>query len=630
MRATLGAFAVLGVASVLVLAGCGGGSSPVTPDTGTEPAVTDTATDIAPTGAATGGVYRIGVEESFNFTDAFDPTGEYNLDAFSLYSSLLVRTLLGYRHVAGTAGSELIPDLASALPEITSDGLTWTFTLRSGVRFGPPVGREITSKDVLYAFERIGTPSLGAQYGFYYDVIDGMAAFRNGKAKTITGITTPDDRTIVFELTQPTGDFGYRIALPAAGPIPEEVARCFTKAGDYGRFVIASGPYMIEGSDALDMTSCKTMEPISGFDPETSLSLVRNPEYDPATDNPEARQSLPDSFLLTIDSNGADVFAKLAAGELEGEWASVPPKVLKEYSQSEDLQDRLKINDADAIAFVFLNLTQPPFDDIHVRKAVNLVMDKRGLQLAWGGELAGSIATHMFPNSITGDENVDFDPYPSDGSSGDLEAAKAEMAQSKYDGDGDGSCDASACSSVLDVSVSAGTPSRMAPVVVQALGKIGISVKTRNFGDPFTILQTPSKNIPMSNLPTWARDYPNASTFAFLFDGRRIVPEGNVNLSLVGITPAIAKQAGVEGSVTGIPNVDAKLDACMALIGPDQVSCWAALDRTLMEDVVPWVPYLSRTNVDVLGPAVAQYSYDQFSTAVGYAHVAVDPAKQSG
>jgi len=624
------------VGALLTAAGCGGGSQATdtestqsVADVSTQP-VTDVSTDAVAPAVARGGVYRIGVEGSFNFSDAFDPTGEYSLDAFSLYSSLLVRTLLGYRHVAGTAGSELVPDLAQALPKVSADGLTWTFTLKDGIKFGPPLDREITSQDVLYAFERIGTPSLGAQYGFYYDVIKGMSAYRDGKAKTISGIATPDDRTIVFTLTQPTGDFGYRIALPAAGPIPEEVAGCFKKAGDYGRYLVASGPYMIEGSENLDPASCNTMKPISGFDPETAMSLVRNPDYDPATDNPEARQSLPDGFRLTIDSNGADIFAKLAAGELEGEWASAPPKILKEYSESTDKSDRLKINDADAIAYVTLNLTQPPFDDIHVRKAVNLVMDKRGLQLAWGGALAGAIATHMFPDSITGDENVDFDPYPSEDSAGDVAAAKAEMAKSGYDTDGDGICDKPACNGVIDLSTGAGTPTRLGPVVQQSLAKIGIDVKVKNEADPFTTLQTPSKDIPMSHLPTWGKDYPNASTFAFIFDSRRIMPEGNVNLSLVGITPAIAREVKVDGTVDGVPSVDSKLDACMALVGPPQVSCWAALDRTLMEDVVPWVPYLARTNVDVLGPAVTQYAYDQFSTTTGYAHVAVDPAEQSG
>ena len=105
----------------------------------------------------------------------------------------------------------------------------------------------MTSEDVAFAFERIGTESLVAQYGFYYTVIEGMTEFTEAgglekKGNKISGIETPDPKTISITLTEPTGDFLYRLAMPAAGPIPEEVAGCFTRAGEYGRYVISSGP----------------------------------------------------------------------------------------------------------------------------------------------------------------------------------------------------------------------------------------------------------------------------------------------------------------------------------------------------------------------------------------------------
>src|SRR5205085_491284 len=113
--------------------------------------------------------------------------------------------------------------------------------------------RAITSKDVEYAFRRIDSKALVAQYGFYYDgTIVGMNGPQATTPADISGIDTPDDKTIIFHLQQPTGDFLYRLAMPAAAPIPEEVGKCFTKAGDYGRDVISSGPYMIEGADKVD------------------------------------------------------------------------------------------------------------------------------------------------------------------------------------------------------------------------------------------------------------------------------------------------------------------------------------------------------------------------------------------
>ena len=84
-----------------------------------------------------------------------------------------------------------------------------------------------------------GTKTVAAQYGFYYDAIKGMTAFKDGKSKVIAGIKTPDLKTISFTLTKPTGDFRYRLSMPAAGPQPQEVSGCFTLPNQYGRFVIS-------------------------------------------------------------------------------------------------------------------------------------------------------------------------------------------------------------------------------------------------------------------------------------------------------------------------------------------------------------------------------------------------------
>ncbi len=76
-----------------------------------------------------------------------------------------------------------MPDLATEVPEPSADGLTYTFTLKDGVTFGPPVNREITSQDILYSFERIGTPSVAAQYAFYYNVDRGHGGLRRGQGQ---------------------------------------------------------------------------------------------------------------------------------------------------------------------------------------------------------------------------------------------------------------------------------------------------------------------------------------------------------------------------------------------------------------------------------------------------------------
>lgn len=639
LRALLGA---LGAALVVAAAACGGaGDEAAAPAQEPAPAVTragavetgggaETGEAVTTGGeAAPGGVYRVDWEASFNFTNGFDPTGEYLGEAFGIYSSLLVRTLVGYRHTAGPAGNELVPDLATDLGEVSPDGLTYAFTLKDGIRFGPPLSREITSRDIEYAFERIGTPSLVAQYGLYYDVIEGMAEFRDGTAQDISGIETPDEKTIVFRLTEPTGDFVYRLGMPATGAMPEEVAGCFDGAGTYGRYIISSGPYMFEGSEALDATNCETLDPIAGFDAETEMTLVRNPDYDPATDTPEARESLVDRFEFRVNTNNDDIFDRVKAGEIDDEIATEPAKVLKEYSESDELSPMLHTNLGDRTWYITMNLTQPPFDDIHVRKAVNLVLDKVALRVAWGGPLTGEIATHIVPDPIFADELKSYDPYPSSEYRGDIEAAMAEIAQSKYDTDGDGVCDAPECKDVLHITGDTESRVGMIPVIEDGLGKIGITLETRSLGDSYTAIQDASRNVPISSQPGWGKDYADASTFfAYLFDGRTILPTGNSNYSLVGLTPEKAHEIGATGSVEGVPSVDADLDACKILAGDERRACYEDLDRKLMEEVVPWVPYLWSTTIQITGPAVTKWDYDQFSGTIAYAHVAVDPSKQ--
>jgi peptide/nickel transport system substrate-binding protein len=584
-----------------------------------------------------GGILRQEAPE-FAFTSGLDPTGEYLSTSFMIFSGLLARNLVTYRHVAGDAGNELVPDLATDMPEISEDGLTYTFTIKDGVMFGPPVSREIVCDDILYAFERIGTEAIVAQYGFYYDnTIEGLADFKAGDADDISGVQCTGDKEIEFTLTEETGDFLFRLAMPAAAPVPREVGECFEKAGEYGRFVISSGPYMIEGSDELDISSCRTMEPISGWDPDRQLSVVRNPDYDPATDDPEVRSANIDGWTYTLNTNEEDTFNRVEAGEADLAEAPLPP-VLRKYSTDPQLREHLHIEPGDRTWYITLNLAQPPFDDIHVRKAANLVMDKEGLQRAWGGPSQGEIATHIVPDVMLNGMLDDYDPYPSENHAGDLEAAKEEMRQSKYDSDGDGECDSDVCENVLHLNRNSSPWTEMGPVIEDSLSKIGITLQTRELADAYPPLQDVSRQIPIGSNAGWGKDYPDAYTFVgFLFDGRNILLTGNTNYSLVGLTPERAAELEQEGDfqfpsevdLGAIPSVDSDIDACRETPDADErLQCWADLDKNLMEEVVPWVPYLDATNIDVTSEAVVKYEYDQFSGEASIVHISVDESLQ--
>ena len=602
------------VVVVLVAAACGGGKKS-----------TPGAATAAP---QRGGVYRTAVDD-LGLTNGFDPTGEYVAIAFNSYNAIL-RTLVATRHIAAPAGNVLYPDLAAKLPDVSSDRLTYTFTLKPGIKFGPPLNRAITSKDIEYAFERINTKPLVAQYGFYYDgIIKGMDGSAP-KPAPVSGIDTPNDQTIVFHLTHPVGDFLYRLAMPATAPAPKEVAGCFTKAGDYGRYVIASGPYMIQGSDKLDASSCQSLKPISGFDPTKKLVLVRNPDYSQSTDT--LRSNWVDGIQIQIDTNLSDIFSRIERGELDGSLANQPPKTaLARYLTDPAKRQYVHTDPGDDTWYITMNLAHPPFDDLHVRKAVNEVIDKAAVLQAWGGPQFGQIATHVIPPTmLSGQLGQSYDPYASSGFHGDLAKAKDEMKLSRHDANKDGVCDAPACRNLVMVSRNVAPFTDMEPIITQDLAKIGIGVTAREYttGNAYRTIQSVKTNTPLALHAQWIKDYADPYTFANpLFGSGSIIPEGNVNYSLVGLTPSMASKLGIDfPSGAAIPSVDSDINGCEQIPAgdPSRISCWSSFDKKLMEQVVPWVPYLWGDNITITAPSVTQYVFDQSSSYISLTQLAVN------
>ena len=112
----------------------------------------------------------------------------------------------------------------------------------------------------------------------------GFDDFGAGKAKQIAGLKAIDDHTLEVKLSEPTGDLGWRMAMPATAPIPPNGNAPLGAAEghneDYGRFLVASGPYMFEGSEDLDFSvPADDQEPVAGYIPGRSITMVRNPSW---------------------------------------------------------------------------------------------------------------------------------------------------------------------------------------------------------------------------------------------------------------------------------------------------------------------------------------------------------------
>ena len=240
--------------------------------------------------------------------------------------------------------------------------------------------------------KRLANPKDGGQYSFYYTVIKGWNAVRERQGEVDLGHRDAerlDDRLPPDEadrrLPPPHVDAG-----DGADSGGGRRSASKGKPGDYGRDVVSTGPYMIQGADKVSIASCSALKPMSGYDGANGnhIILVRNPNYDQSTD-PTGRTTSTRSSSSS-NSNADDIFAKVQSGAYQDEVSSPAPKTIRLYAtnsgaEAADDPERRRPH----LVPVTMNLTQPPFDDIHVRKAMNWIMDKAALQKAWGGPIAG-------------------------------------------------------------------------------------------------------------------------------------------------------------------------------------------------------------------------------------------------
>lgn len=552
-----------------------------------------------------------------------DPQTSYDFDGFEIFRCCLVRTLLSYTgRPTALGGAELHPDLAASLPDVSADNLTWTFRLKTGLRYGPPfTDTEIVAPDIVRGLER--TARVGA-YPNYYTVIEGFSDVMNGESETISGLETPDDHTLVVHLTEPTGELGHRLSLPAAGPIPPSPTAAPLGAADghedYGPFLVSSGPYAVEGSEQLDFgRRTDEQSPSAGFRSNESLTLVRNPTWRAATD--PLRPAYPDRIEVRMVKDPELASREVHEGVADvilygGPGPTVPPDVIEAYRSDPSLSDRIVFGSADSIIYSSMNLAVPPFDDIHVRRALNYAVDKSRVLEIQGGSTRSKLATHIILDSMENNLLLDYDPYASPGGVGDLDRARKEMAQSRYDQDDDGVCDAAACKGVraLNFGDLPGVDTvRLADSISSDLEKLGITLDVRFLPEDeyFGRLNDPRRRVAMGIVAGWAKDFPSADSHVTPLFSREGL-DGCCNYSLVGATPEELQEWGYE--VTSVPSVEEKISECRPLLGDDGVRCWAELDQQLMEQVVPWVPLHLLNRVYIVSRRVAATSFDQFTT----------------
>jgi ABC-type transport system substrate-binding protein/DNA-binding CsgD family transcriptional regulator len=568
--------------------------------------------------------------------NALDPQiGGGTLTTEEILRCCLVRTLVS--HVGRSyrdGGAELRPDLAVALPDVSADGLTWTFRLRPGLHYAPPMQRtEIIAQDFVRALQRDAT--VGGST--IYSIIQGFDAYANGNGNpsTIAGLEAPDKYTLVVHLNKPASDLPDRFALTESGPIPASPLDSKTPYGvatghdsGYGRYLVASGPYMIRGSEKLDVSKvAETQAPVSGLQPGHALVLVRNPSWKASAD--PLRPAYVDEMHFTIGVSNDDAARLLDSGQVDLILNGTPPPQvmpwLVEKIQANPRLGHVYTHARDFQRAVEMNLAMPPFDDIHVRKAVNYILNKRALLEAHGGDLTGGIMTHYVLDSQENDALSGYDPYPTSDATGSLVLARQEMSQSRYDPGHTGMCTTPVCRHVMAATIPlsrfglfgqlyGGFP-RIGASIASDLSQIGITLDVQSTQAVRDMTGNPSAKIPLDLTLSLGANWSNASSnFSFDF------ASDAVGGSLVGATPDQLHDWGY--SVASVPNVNSRINECMQL-RERQMECWTALDVFVMEKIVPVAPYVTENVIDVVPARVVHYSYDQSSDAVALDQIAI-------
>jgi peptide/nickel transport system substrate-binding protein len=583
----------------------------------------------------------LNLAQTSDVSAAFDPQKEYYQLSFEYFKCCLVRMLLSTEAVpAEDGGSVLKPDLAADLPTISDDGLTYTFTLKPGIMYAPPLQDvEVTAQDFIRAIEREADPKASSGgYPFYYSVIEGFDDFGAGDADSISGLSAPDDQTFVVKITDPAGDLPWRFAMPATAPIPPNPADPEARLGvaeghttNYGRYLVSTGPYMFEGSENLDFSvPADDQEAVAGYIPGRQVVLVRNPSYDPATDG--LRPAYPDRIEATIGGDVNDLFNKVDTGEVDyvADVSSVPANILAEYSTNPDKQPYLHTYQQNAVTYISMNLGVPPFDDVHVRKALNFAYDKAGGRQLSGGALTGTNAGHIFPDGLLDNKLKDYNPYATEGDNGDLELAKAEMALSKYDTDGDGVCDDPVCENVIALGVQQDPGPRVMALFTDNVKGLGIVITPKLLDGPVIYSKCISSpdQFPLCVQVGWVQDYPDAYTFGPpLFDVSSLYP-ACCNYSLLGASQDQLTEWGYPAG-TSVPDVGDRLKECAAIpvaSADERFQCWADFDTYMMEEVVPWVPKTFTNANDITSARVINYSFDYYGQQAGFGSFAFENA----
>jgi peptide/nickel transport system substrate-binding protein/oligopeptide transport system substrate-binding protein len=464
-----------------------------------------------------------------------DPAIGYDWVNWSMIKSLYSR-LMDYE--PGTAN--LVPSLAETF-DVSPDGLTYTFKLRPGVKFSN--GRTVVASDVKYSIERAVNPKTQGPGAGFFGAISGFDAVSGGTSETLSGIETPDDQTVIFKLSRPDATFLHVLAINFASVVPKEAVEAAN--GDFGKSPVGSGTFILK-----DWTIGQ------------KLVFDRNPDY--------FNKDLPYIDKVTVEVGQEPLVAllRLQKGEVDIAGDGIPPAKFLEIKNSPEGAQMIVDGEQLHTGYLTLNTKIKPLDDVKVRQAINMAVNKERITRILNGR--ATPANQPLPPLMPGYDKS-FTGYAYD-----VEKAKALLAEAGYP---DG------FETVL-FSTNTDPQPRIAQAIQQDLAAIGIKAEVRALAQGNVIAAGGTEGeAPMvwSGGMAWIADFPDPSNFYGPILGCSGAVQGGWNWSWY-CNEALDKRA-VEADSMSDP----------AKAGERQAA-WGKIFTDIMADA-PWVPVINERRV---------------------------------
>ncbi len=471
--------------------------------------------------------------------------------------------LVGFRRVGGADGSQLVPDLAVALPTPTDDGRTYTFRLRAGISYS--TGRPVQPADFRRALERALIITHDPSH--YYGAIVGADACiaRPKRCSLSRGIATDDrTRTVTFHLREPDPDFVYKLALPYALAVPAD-----TPARDVGtRPLPATGPYLIAGYKP---------------GPGRELTLIRNPRFHEWSKAAQPA-GYPDRIIFArLRGSTRSVVRAVERGRQDLALSGVPPDLEDEVATQYASQKH--VNPLTGTTYLFLNTKVPPFDDIRARRALNYAANRAaGVRIsarANGAQPTCQILPPDFPGYRR------YCPYTlRPGASGDWISPDLERANRLVDA-------SASRGAVVTIWVPENHrgEEQFAATLIRSLGYRTRIKRVSNdvYYNPATGPLDPRRRA-QAGLFSWFADYPAASNYFGTFFSCR-APSNWSEFCDHGIDTEIQRALKLQTTDPYLAN-----------------QLWAHIDREIV-DKAPVVPLFTLKQVDIVSRRVGNYQF---------------------